>query len=41
VHDFAEVEGIFSRYLEEYERLRDAGVAADDPDLSALTCEVS
>jgi nifR3 family TIM-barrel protein len=41
VHDFAEVEGIFSRYLEEYERLRDAGVAADDPDLSTLTCEVS
>jgi nifR3 family TIM-barrel protein len=41
VRDFAEVEGIFSAYLQDYEALRAAHVAAVDPDVSDLTCEAA
>jgi nifR3 family TIM-barrel protein len=41
VRNFAEVEGIFSRYLAEYESLRDRDVPASDPDIADLTCEVA
>lgn len=41
VKDFAEVEGIFSRYLEGYDALVARGAAADDPDVSTLTCEAA
>ena len=41
VRDFSEVEGIFSRYLEEYDDYRARGVAADDADVSDLTCEAA
>ena len=38
VRDFSEVEGIFSRYLDDYESFRAQQIAADDPDISDLTC---
>lgn len=41
VRDFSEVEGIFARYLEQYEALRAQGVASNDPDVSDLTCEAA
>ncbi len=41
VRDFAEVEGIFSRYLDGYDALVARNAAADDPDLSSLTCEAA
>ena len=39
VKDFAEVEGIFSRYLDGYDALVARGAVADDPDVATLTCE--
>ena len=41
VKDFAEVEGIFSRYLDGYDALVARGAEADDPDVSTLTCEAA
>ncbi|MDQ8168156.1 MAG: tRNA dihydrouridine synthase DusB [Gemmatimonadota bacterium] len=41
VRDFAEVEGIFSTYLQHYEECRARGLAASDPDVSDLTCEAA
>lgn len=41
VRDFAEVEGIFSTYLQHYEEYRARGLAASDPDVSDLTCEAA
>ncbi len=41
VSDFAEVEGIFTRYLAEYEGYRSRGASADDPDVASLTCEAA
>ncbi len=41
VRDFSEVEGIFARYLEDYDGFRARGVAANDPDVSDLTCEAA
>ncbi len=41
VKDFAEVEGIFSRYLDGYDALVARAAAADNPDVSALTCEAA
>ena len=41
VRDFSEIEGIFARYLEEYDEYRARGVGSDDPDVSDLTCEAA
>ncbi len=41
VKDFVEVEGIFSRYLDGYDALVARGAAAEDPDVSSLTCEAA
>ena len=41
VRDFAEVEGIFSDYLRNYESYRTMADTHDDVDPSALTCEVA
>jgi nifR3 family TIM-barrel protein len=41
VRDFAEVEAIFSTYLEFYEEYRARGLKPDDPDISSLTCEAA
>jgi tRNA-dihydrouridine synthase B len=41
VRDFAEVEGIFSTYLQHYEEYRARGLAASEPDVSDLTCEAA
>jgi len=41
VRDFSEVEGIFARYLEEYDDYRARGVGADDSDIADLTCEAA
>jgi nifR3 family TIM-barrel protein len=41
VRDFSEVEEIFSNYLLHYEEYRAQRLAAIDPDLSDLTCEVA
>ncbi len=41
VNDFAEVEGIFGRYLAQHGRLLADGAGADDPDPSSLTCEAA
>jgi nifR3 family TIM-barrel protein len=41
VKDFAEVEGIFSRYLDGYDALVARGATAEDPDASSLTCEAA
>lgn len=41
VRDFSEVEEIFSNYLLHYEEYRAQRLAASDPDVSDLTCEVA
>ncbi|HEY0931531.1 MAG TPA: tRNA dihydrouridine synthase DusB [Gemmatimonas sp.] len=41
VRDFAEVETIFTNYLEFYEEYKARGLAASDPDVSSLTCEAA
>ena len=41
VRDFAEVEGIFTRYLADYESYRSRAEVPDDLDISTLTCEVA
>jgi nifR3 family TIM-barrel protein len=41
VRDFAEVETIFSTYLEFYEEYQARGLKPDDPDVSSLTCEAA
>ena len=41
VRDFSEVEEIFSNYLLHYEEYRAQRLAAIDPDVSDLTCEVA
>lgn len=41
VRDFAEVEGIFSRYLDEYEQLQSRGVVDVEPNVADLTCEAA
>ena len=41
VRDFAEVEGIFTTYLEHYESYRSKAEVPDDLDISTLTCEVA
>ncbi len=41
VRDFAEVEGIFTRYLADYESYRSRTEVPDDLDISTLTCEVA
>lgn len=41
VRDFAEVEGIFARYLEEYEAIRARCAEVDALDVSSLTCEAA
>jgi nifR3 family TIM-barrel protein len=41
VRDFSEVEGIFARYLEEYDEYRARGIGADDSDVADLTCEAA
>jgi tRNA-dihydrouridine synthase len=41
VHDFSEVEEIFSTYLLNYEEYRTRQAPINDPDISDLTCEVA
>ena len=41
VHDFSEVEEIFSTYLLNYEEYRARQAPINDPDVSDLTCEVA
>lgn len=41
VRDFAEVETIFSTYLEFYEEYQARGLKPDDPDVSSLSCEAA
>ncbi len=41
VRDFGEVEEIFSNYLLHYEEYRAQRLAASDPDVSDLTCEIA
>lgn len=41
VRDFTEVEGIFSRYLDEFDALALRGATSDDPDVADLTCEAA
>ena len=41
VRDFSEVEEIFSNYLLHYEEYRAQRLAASDPDVSDLTCEIA
>jgi nifR3 family TIM-barrel protein len=41
VRDFAEVEGIFAGYLENYEAIRRSAAEVEELDVSALTCEAA